>query len=246
MAWRAAQSLVTLRLQINGLWPDRSRASDGTIGDAAHQAEISDHNPNNAGVVTAFDITQDPAHGADMQYVANCLFENQDPRIKYVIWNRQIWIPPYHVWQSYSGTDPHYSHLHLSVSADPPLYDNTAQWKLNTEQEDDMNDGDVRNAYVGLEGRAPVQDEINSYNGRPFKSWVYEQAIPRMEQIRGERDNLKTSLGIAQTQIASLTKALADNQVAIPAAIQNATKTAPAATKAKWWQTFLAAISIKK
>ncbi|HKV33547.1 MAG TPA: hypothetical protein VJP89_04485, partial [Pyrinomonadaceae bacterium] len=61
MAWRVAKSLLRLREQINELAPNRSKASDGTIGDAAHASRKSDHNPwvkdGSIGVVTAMDIT---------------------------------------------------------------------------------------------------------------------------------------------------------------------------------------------
>lgn len=38
MAWRLAKSLVTLREQVNALSPNRSRVSDGTIGDKTEAA----------------------------------------------------------------------------------------------------------------------------------------------------------------------------------------------------------------
>lgn len=46
MAWRLAGSLVTFRDQLNAAFPNRSKISDGFIGDAAHQAQgsASDHN----------------------------------------------------------------------------------------------------------------------------------------------------------------------------------------------------------
>ena len=34
MAWRVGASLLTLRDQVNAAWPNRSRASDGTIGES--------------------------------------------------------------------------------------------------------------------------------------------------------------------------------------------------------------------
>ena len=64
MAWRVAQSLIRLRDQINLAAPTRSKASDGTIGDAAHATRDSDHNPwvkeGALGIVTAMDITHAP------------------------------------------------------------------------------------------------------------------------------------------------------------------------------------------
>jgi hypothetical protein len=43
--WRVAKSLDRLLAQVNRLASDRSKASDGAIGDAKHQSRESDHNP---------------------------------------------------------------------------------------------------------------------------------------------------------------------------------------------------------
>lgn len=131
--WRPARAIVTLRDQLNAKYPNRSKASDGTIGDAAHQAVASDHNPNTAGVVTAFDITHDPANGLDIAKLATQLVSSGDSRIKYVIANSKIWVDG--KWSAYSGTsDPHTNHLHLSVSAISNKYDDPALWALEGEQ----------------------------------------------------------------------------------------------------------------
>lgn len=140
MAWRLAGSLVTLRAQINAAWPARSKRSDGTIGDQAHAARTSDHNPNTAGVVTAADFTHDPA-SADMHLVGEALRTSQDQRIKYVIWDRRLFSSyrtasraPW-TWGPYTGSNPHTAHLHISVTADPSFYDNLAAWQIG---DDDM------------------------------------------------------------------------------------------------------------
>lgn len=126
MAWRLAKSLETLRGQINTAHPNRSKASDGTIGDAAHSSTVSDHNPNGAGVVTAFDLTHDPANGVDIVQIAEAI--RQDPRVKFLIRNRQILITKNgQHWATYNGSNPHTKHLHISVGND---YDNTANWNL--------------------------------------------------------------------------------------------------------------------
>lgn len=65
MAWRLAHSLETLRAQVNAKWPNRSKSSDGSIGDASHSSRLSDHNPDPSGVVRAIDITHDPLSGFD-------------------------------------------------------------------------------------------------------------------------------------------------------------------------------------
>lgn len=135
MAWRVAKSLLKLRDQVNAAAPNRSKLSDGTIGDAAHASRSSDHNPwvkdGSTGVVTAIDLTHDPAHGADMHVVSEALRRSGDPRRKYLIWNRRIassiagW-----AWRPYSGSNPHTKHMHLSVQPTKSLYDNTGAWSI--------------------------------------------------------------------------------------------------------------------
>lgn len=139
MAWRLAKSLETFRDQVNTIAPRRSKASDGTIGDAAHSSRDSDHNPldhdhnpNTAGVVCAIDITHDPENGMDCEKLAKALVASRDSRIKYIIWNRGINSPttqPW-AWRAYNGTNPHTKHLHLSVVADVTKFDATTPWKL--------------------------------------------------------------------------------------------------------------------
>jgi lysozyme family protein len=129
---RIAKSLDVLRSQINAKHPSRSKVSDGWIGDTAHQARASDHNPNAAGVVTALDITHDPAHGVDTWALAEVLRTRKDPRIKYVISNGRIFssqISPWQ-WRPYTGANKHAHHIHISVSGDAALYDLASPWAL--------------------------------------------------------------------------------------------------------------------
>jgi hypothetical protein len=130
---KVAESLIKLRDQINQMAPGRDTSSDGTIGDAAHQARTSDHNPDADGVVTAMDITHDPAHGVDAGAIAEMLRVSQDPRIKYVISNRQIFSSmnsPW-TWRPYDGANAHTKHVHISVIDDKALYDDVRPWAID-------------------------------------------------------------------------------------------------------------------
>lgn len=139
--WRIAQALVTLRDEINRQAPNRSKVSDGSIGDAAHRTRDSDHNPwiedGSTGVVSALDITHDTAGGCSAETLAESLRSGRDPRVKYVIWNRRIMssytssgIPPW-TWRSYSGSNPHTRHLHISLNSEKSHYDSTAPWRVS-------------------------------------------------------------------------------------------------------------------
>jgi hypothetical protein len=128
MAWRVANSLNLLLSQINEIAPNRSKISDGSIGDPAHSSRVSDHNPDANGVVRARDFTHDPANGFDCTWLANQLVTSRDPRIKYIIWNDSIW--QWNGWREYDGTNPHTKHLHLSVVADDRA-DSLTPWEVN-------------------------------------------------------------------------------------------------------------------
>lgn len=132
--WREAKSLLTLLAQVNAHWPVRSKLSDGQLGDTAHAARISDHNPNQDGVVTALDITNDPNNGLVSRRLAEALVATKDPRIKYLISNRQIVNgsngPHPWIWREYTGLNPHEHHMHISVRGEAKYYDNSVPWNL--------------------------------------------------------------------------------------------------------------------
>lgn len=132
MGWRLAKSLEVLRAQVNAAAPKRSKVNDGTIGDTAHSARKSDHNPNARGVVQALDITHDPKNGMDSYALAETLRKSEDGRIKYVISNGRIFSStesPWK-WRKYSGANKHSVHVHISVSDKPAFYDNESKWDI--------------------------------------------------------------------------------------------------------------------
>lgn len=132
MSWRLAESLKTLREQINAGFPNRSKISDGSIGDTAHAARKSDHNPNEHDVVCAIDITHDPKNGIDCNKLADVLDEHEDNRIAYVIWNGRILkARTGFKWEKYTGKNKHNHHLHISVKQDARAYDDGSAWNLN-------------------------------------------------------------------------------------------------------------------
>ncbi len=135
--WRLAASLQSLRDTVNALAPLRSKASDGSIGDAAHASRGSDHNPwvvvGGKGVVTAIDVTHDPATGCDAERLAESLRTGRDARIKYVIWNRRIFsatVQPW-VWRPYTGSNPHNHHVHVSVGSEAAQFDDARPWAVD-------------------------------------------------------------------------------------------------------------------
>lgn len=107
-----APCLRNLFNEIDANWPNRSHRLDGWIGDAAHQARDSDHNPDSRGIVHAIDIDK---NWIDTDFVVEqCIAENRPTQ--YVIWNRTIWsrtrdFRP----RPYTGDNPHTDHIHVSI-----------------------------------------------------------------------------------------------------------------------------------
>jgi hypothetical protein len=150
--WRVARSLDQLLAQINAAHPNRSKAADGSIGDAAHAASKSEHNPDSNGVVRARDFTHDPARGFDAHAMADALIASRDPRILYVISRGRIAssvVQPWR-WRAYTGTNRHDHHAHVSVVAEPRLYDSTRPWRITdrttppTKGDDDVTPDDIK------------------------------------------------------------------------------------------------------
>lgn len=112
-------------------WPNRSKASDGIMGDASHQARKSDHNDGNA-----FDVTHDPDNGCDGETIA--ALAQQDRRTKYVIWNKQIWSVARQSegWRPYDGANPHTHHCHVSIIE--ALRDDDSAWPWAPERSEDV------------------------------------------------------------------------------------------------------------
>ena len=139
--WVLAPCLVALYAEADRLFPNRSVASDGTIGNDAHAATISDHNPDSSGDVLAADLTDDKANGCDADLLAQHLVASRDQRVRYVIWNDTIvksydssrgpaWQP-----QPYDGENPHITHTHISVHDTAAAKNDVTAW---FPQEDDV------------------------------------------------------------------------------------------------------------
>ena len=138
-----APSLEQFRAEINALYPDRDKRSDGWIGDKYHAGGKSDHNPSQwppawKGVVRAFDVDNDLAVGKNAQSLATYLagLLGRHPALMsgaYLIYNGRI-ISTDRLregWRKYSGKNPHTGHIHISVSSSPAGYNSRASWGLN-------------------------------------------------------------------------------------------------------------------
>ena len=119
---RLSKAAEQLRSEINAKYPKRDKRSDGWIGDTAHNARKSDHNPDKQGWVRAIDIDSDLVKGSSKE---SWLLAEQiktialkgDKRISYVIHQHRIASPlKKWAWRVYKGSNPHVSHIHISFT----------------------------------------------------------------------------------------------------------------------------------
>lgn len=147
-AWELVPSLVALRSEFNALAPNRDKASDGAVGDAAHQQTSSDHNPDETSdalrdhdpdsknEVHAIDVDRDLREpGVIMedvvQHILSRCRSGAENRLKYVIFDRRIWSAS-SGWRqnAYNGSNPHDHHAHFSASYATAREADTRSWTL--------------------------------------------------------------------------------------------------------------------
>ena len=126
-------------------FPTRDTTTDGWIGNAAHQAEVSGHNPDDTpGVraeysdadtkpeVRAIDVDADlRTTGYRMQDAIDAILatERDRRRLAYIIYAETIWSAKSN-WQPnhYGGSDPHTTHAHFSGT--PDYDEDGAAWSV--------------------------------------------------------------------------------------------------------------------
>lgn len=141
-----AHSLVNLREEVNQRWPARDKASDGWIGNDAHEAGVTDldgdgdvdgndaalksqHNPDNRGIVHAIDIDKD---GVSIPLLMAAF--KAHPSCWYFIHNRKIYqrkneFAP----RDYTGANAHTEHIHISITLSVAAENNDSPWGIKEE-----------------------------------------------------------------------------------------------------------------
>jgi hypothetical protein len=145
--WVLIPSLKALFAEFDRIAPARDHASDGSIGDTAHQNEVSDHNPDETGSVPIHDADHiNEVHAIDvdnnlnesdlsMEKVVQFLLARSrsgaEKRLRYIIYNRRIWSASSGwVQKRYTGASPHTEHAHFSGSYTTSLEASKASWHL--------------------------------------------------------------------------------------------------------------------
>jgi hypothetical protein len=160
MAWYLNTALTEWRNDVNPKYPKRSKTSDGTIGDRAHAASVSEHNPDFDGSVDAWDMdvnlfgssvpTGTLAERAEIESLIR-IFQ-ADPRSELWIWDGYI-ASRSDGWRRrrYYGANAHDHHVHWQSRF---IYEKRAgDWITE--------DGDRVTPAQPVASIKPVRDAIN-------------------------------------------------------------------------------------
>lgn len=126
---RLARSLTALLEEIDDAYPVRDKRSDGWLGDAAHAARMSDHNPDERGVVHALDVDV-----TDIAAWPIVVAITHHPATHYVIYRSVLFSRRHRfVGVPYRGVDPHTSHFHVSIRPTVPAERTRLAWLVGSE-----------------------------------------------------------------------------------------------------------------
>jgi hypothetical protein len=169
--WVLVPCLVQLRTEFNKIAPGRDKASDGSIGDTAHQSSVSDHNADEVGNVPITDADKsNEVHAIDVdkdlknprikyngytgleavvQFLLARCRSGKEKRLRYIIYNGRIWRAS-NGWaqEAYKGSNPHGEHAHFSASYTSSHEADTSTWHLEdtvaTLDDDDLDKIEAR------------------------------------------------------------------------------------------------------
>jgi hypothetical protein len=218
VAWYLNPALTTMRGEVNARWPGRDKASDGTIGDEAHQSTSSDHNPDPDGSVDAWDMdvnlngASNGIPSSDIEFLKSRF--QAHPASKYWIHNRII-CSRSTGWrrENYTGPNPHDKHVHWNTRTE--YEDSTEGWGI----EDDMADFTQAN-FNTFFANALNDPTVQARFRREVVSYLMEEdpdynLLSLYKMLKAKVPNIETTLAQVLT---ALTAAEGDTDLV---AIQN-------------------------
>ena len=235
MPWIVVPPLQRLLDELNACFPNRSTASDGSIGNTAHAAGPSSHNPDETGrpeyadhdgrdEIRARDVDKNLNHPTVTaeDVVQHLLAGARAGRfwwLRYLIYNRRIWSKS-GGWkqQAYSGVNPHDHHFHVNTDYTQAADTATgADYRLrDLTQETDMDQKDPLTGKTLLTGRTIGNVLADLSNLRDWLISANTKGIPTPpapESVLGQLLTAARAIPGIQTQLAAIRAGVARDDV---------------------------------
>lgn len=211
--------------QFNARWPNRDGASDGAIGDYAHQQGDSGHNPDdtqydnaewdsdsdNKSEIRAIDVDSDLGEsGTTMQMVIDHLrkLPNLGSVLRYMIYDRKIYKASNNFNpETYTGSSPHTEHAHFS-GAYSDASDENKTFDFKFEEVGDFVDKNTFMAWM-KEFHAKTNEgfatwSIDGIGGAQPAYQTLADTAGRTNIIKADTASLKASAADVATTLASI------------------------------------------
>lgn len=225
------RGLTTLRSEINTLAPNRDKASDGWIADAAHVAGgTSDHigdestssmrskDADSKNEVHAIDVDEDLRRAGwtmnrAVQIIVTRHRDGLDDRLQNVIYNRRIWSRSWG-WtaRAYVGANPHDKHAHFSARYTTAQENDTRPWGLLAAQAADDKEREVPFADDKIKVTATTGKELFDPD-KPAGAEVEAATILQLAAIHARRAALSTDT--LESTLAAMAIAQAERDAAM-------------------------------
>lgn len=222
--------------QFNARWPDRDGASDGAIGDYAHQQGISGHNPDdtqfhnaewdsdsdNTPEIRAIDVDNDLGGDVSAQQVVDHIRKLPDVSsvLWYIIYNRKIYVAPDFNPVDYKGTSPHTEHIHFS-GARTQAADNNRTFDYQFEKlGEDMPLNNTDFDEIENRTKAGIADFYWDAYHAALNDDYYKGKTPAEQKAMRNARAIVTTVSGGPTDLTSVLTALA--AIDVPTAVENA------------------------
>jgi hypothetical protein len=220
--WVLVPCLVRLRWEFDQVAPDRDRTSDGSKGDDAHAATVSDHNPDETGRVPirdadkvnevhAIDVDDDlRTPGLTMEGVVQFLLgrcrSGAEKRLRYIIYRRRIWEAG-NQWRQreYTGANAHDQHGHFSASYEPAREASTVSWHLEdlvalTDKDKEWLSAEIRKVVTGDADPGPRDYSLGGLITAVERRTANDDA--QLEDLAKRLDRLDAAIARIETALA--------------------------------------------
>lgn len=232
MAWKTIPASDSLTAEMNKAFPNRDKASDGSIGDGEHSTRSSDHNPDETGATPFEDAdSSNEVHAKDLdadlkragwtlarafEIIRKRAAAGTEKRVQNLIFNRRItsrsW--GFDSWHDYTGTDPHTGHGHVSFrygSGAGNPEDITTPWGIlaAVESEEAVTPEEIKAIAKASADEILARKLTDPYDESKTPRTVSVESWLRYSPSRGQVEGVSSAVKASGSEIMSLLVAIA-------------------------------------